>query len=44
MKLITFTLSALVAVLHISLTLILAVGFLAFIVPGVLARQVLKLS
>jgi|GEM_PF-6237210 len=44
MKAISFTLSALVAVLHISLTVILAIGFLAFIVPGVLARQALKLT
>ena len=44
MKAITFTLSVLIAVLHISLTVILAIGFLAFIVPGVLARQALKLT
>ncbi len=44
MKVITFLLSVLVAVLHISLTVVLAVGFLAFIVPGVVARQALKLT
>ena len=44
MKAITFTLGAVVAILHISLTVILAIGFLAFIVPGVIARQALKLT
>ena len=44
MKVFTFLLNALVAILHISLTMILAIGFLAFIVPGVVARQALKLT
>ena len=44
MRIITFLGALLVALFHIALTLVLAISFLAFIVPGVLARHTLKLN
>ncbi|WP_257788519.1 hypothetical protein [Spirosoma montaniterrae] len=43
MRIITFFGGLLLAVLQIALTLMLATGFLAFIVPGVVVRHALKL-
>ncbi|WP_255376582.1 MULTISPECIES: hypothetical protein [Spirosoma] len=42
MKTVRFIVNLVVAILHITLTLVLAIGFLAFIIPGVLAQQSLK--
>lgn len=44
MRILSFLAGMLIAFVHITLTMILALGFLAFIVPGVLARQTLKLQ
>lgn len=43
MRIFSFLAGLLMAFLHITLTMILAAGFLAFIVPGVVVRQTLKL-
>ncbi len=43
MRIITFLGGLFVAVLQLTLTLVLATGFLAFIVPGVVVRHALKL-